>query len=187
MSRNKRQLSNVLGMEKKGGTDGQFSFVLENAPLRQASCPRSNTLSRQVHRRTLEHLLKPEKIEAVQHGHYYYCTEQHCEVVYFSVEFDSAFTVDDLAVKVFAKDQSDDVPVCYCFGWTRERIKKQMVETGKSTALAEISREVKAGTCACDVKNPKGDCCLGDVNSCIASLTRENQSTVATRKLFLVK
>ena len=173
MSRNNGELSSVLSEGEKTNADGQFSFVLENAPLRQAFCPRSNTLSRHVHRRTLEHLLKPEKIEAIQHVPYYCCIEPHCEIVYFSVEFDSVFTVDDLTVKVFAKDQSDDVPVCYCFAWTRERIKKQLVETGRSTALAEISREVKAGTCACDVKNPKGDCCLGDVNSYVASLTRE--------------
>jgi hypothetical protein len=28
----------------------------------------------------------------------------------------------------------------------------------------EIAREIKAGNCACDIKNPKGECCLGDIN-----------------------
>jgi hypothetical protein len=74
------------------------------------------------------------------------------------------FSVDDVAVKVFAKDQGDEVPVCYCFNWTRGRIKQQIGATGRSTAALEIAREIKAGHCACDLKNPKGECCLGEVN-----------------------
>ncbi len=28
-----------------------------------------------------------------------------------------------------------------------------------------IAREIKAGHCACEVKNPSGRCCLGDVRA----------------------
>ncbi len=35
--------------------------------------------------------------------------------------------------------------------------------TGKSTVAERITTEVKAGHCACEVKNPSGKCCLGDV------------------------
>ncbi|MGH7454108.1 MAG: hypothetical protein ACRENG_22335, partial [bacterium] len=66
--------------------------------------------------------------------------------------------------KVFAKDRGDEVPACYCFDWTRRRIKNEIENTGKSTASMQIAKEVKAGNCACDIKNPKGECCLGDVN-----------------------
>ncbi|MCI0694845.1 (2Fe-2S)-binding protein [candidate division KSB1 bacterium] len=133
------------------------------APAR-AECPLSGTLSRKVQRRTLEHLLKPERAAAIQKVQYYYCTEPACNVVYFSNEDVPFFATDDVSVKVFVKDQGAEVPVCYCFDWTRARIKQQIRETGKSTAALEIAREIKAGHCACDIKNPKGECCLGDVN-----------------------
>lgn len=133
------------------------------APAR-TECPVSGTLSRKIQRRTLEHLLKPEKIGSLCHVQYYYCKEPTCNVVYFSNEDVPFFTTDDVAVKVFVKDQGDDVPVCYCFNWTRARIKQEIRETEKSTAAIEIAREIKAGNCACDIKNPKGECCLGDVN-----------------------
>ncbi|MGH7602017.1 MAG: putative iron-sulfur cluster-binding metallochaperone [bacterium] len=133
------------------------------APAR-AECPVSGTLSRKVQRRTLEHLLKPEKIDSIQKVQYYYCKEPACTVVYFSNEDMPFFTTDDVAVKVFVKNQGAEVPVCYCFDWTRARIKQQINETGQSTAALEIAREIKAGHCACDIKNPKGECCLGDVN-----------------------
>lgn len=134
------------------------------APAR-AACPVSGTLSRKVQRRTLEHLLKPEKIDSIQKVQYYYCKEPACDVIYFSNEEVPFFTTDDVAVKVFVKDQGAEVPVCYCFDWTRARIKQQISETGKSTAALEIAQEIKAGNCSCDVKNPKGECCLGDVNA----------------------
>lgn len=137
-----------------------------SAPPR-AECPISHTSSRKVQRRTLEHLLKPERVSLIQNVQYYYCTEPTCDVVYFSNEDVLHFTKDDIQVKVFTKDQGDDVNVCYCFDWTRRRICQQIVETRKSTASLEIAQKIKAGLCECDIKNPKGECCLGDVNSVV--------------------
>jgi hypothetical protein len=146
-------------------TGDECCLVTEKTPApARTECPISKTLSRKVQRRTLEHLLKPENVGSMQKVQYYYCTDQACRVVYFSNENVPYYTVDDVKVKVFAKDTGNDVHVCYCFDWTRGRIKEQSAETGKSTAALEIAREVKAGNCACDIKNPKGECCLGDVN-----------------------
>ncbi len=83
----------------------------------------------------------------------------------FRIKAAQRSTVDDIAVKVFSKDKGDDVNVCYCFNWTRARIKEEITASKKSTASLQIAKEVKAGNCACDIKNPKGECCLGDVNA----------------------
>jgi hypothetical protein len=53
--------------------------------------------------------------------------------------------------------------VCYCFGFTRQDIWDEIRQTGRSTIAERISAEVKAGNCACEVKNPSGKCCLGNV------------------------
>ncbi len=134
-----------------------------SAPVK-AECPISKTSSRKVQRRTLEHLLKAEKVGSIQNVQYYYCTDPTCKVVYFSNENVPYFTIEDVKVKVFVKDKGDDVNVCYCFDWTRGLIKEQIAQIGKSTVPLEIAKGVKAGNCACDIKNPKGECCLGDVN-----------------------
>ena len=133
----------------------------------KAKCPVSGTLSRKVQHRTVEHLAKPDRISLIQNVQYYYCAEPTCNVVYFSNQDVPTFTKDDIAVKVFTKDQGDYVNVCYCFDWTRGRIKGQIATTGKSTAAFEIAKEIKAGRCSCDIKNPKGECCLGDVNAVV--------------------
>jgi hypothetical protein len=140
------------------------------APAR-AGCPVSHTLSRKVQHRTVEHMLKPGKAASLTSAQYYYCTDPSCDVVYFSNESVPYFTVEDVAVKVLSKDKSDEVNVCYCFDWTRARIKEELVRTGKSTASLQIAKEVEAGNCACDIKNPKGECCLGDVNSVVKEST----------------
>ena len=157
--------------EDKHKADEQCCLVTDVTPAPpRAECPVSKTLSRKIQRRTLEHLLKPEKIGTIQNVQYYYCTDPNCTVVYFSNETVPYFTVDDVSVKVLPKDKGDDVNVCYCFNWTRARINEGLASTGKSTASLKIANEVKAGNCACDIKNPKGECCLGDVNSFVRSL-----------------
>ncbi|MGH7449892.1 MAG: putative iron-sulfur cluster-binding metallochaperone [bacterium] len=158
-------------------------LVVEKTPApTRAKCPVSGTLSRKVQRRTLEHLLKPDKLDSLRNVQYYYCKEPTCNVVYFSNENVSFFTTDDVTVKVFVKDQSDKAPVCYCFNWTRARIKQQIKETGQSTAAMEIAREIKAGNCACDLKNPKGECCLGDVNAFVKKAVSDVPKTAALEK-----
>lgn len=152
---------------------GECCLVTEKTPApAQAECPISKTSSRKVQRKTLEHLLTSEKVAEIKNVQYYYCAAPNCKVVYFSNENVPHFTVEDVRVKVFVKDKGNDVNVCYCFDWTRGRIKEQIAQTGKSIASLEIAKEVKAGKCACDIKNPKGECCLGDVNAFVKQVTR---------------
>ena len=136
------------------------------API-TANCPASHTPSSRVQLRTVRSLVIGERRWQLESKQYYICVDPKCPVVYFSNEDVPYFTTEDLSVKVFAKDSGEDVPVCYCFEWTRSRIKAEIKETGRSTAALEIARQVKDGLCACDVKNPKGRCCLGDVNAVV--------------------
>lgn len=139
------------------------------APVR-ADCPVSKFSARKVQKRTLQHLLKDDKVISIQNVQYYYCADPKCNVVYFSNENVPYFSVEDVNVKIFAKHTDDDTNVCYCFNWTRGRIKEQMNQSGTSTSSIEIAKEVKNGTCSCDIKNPKGECCLGDINSFIKEI-----------------
>lgn len=162
--------------EDKHKPDKQCCLVTDATPApARAECPISKVLSRKVQKRTLEYLLKPEKVGAIENVQYYYCTDPNCKVVYFSNTTVRYFTVDDVSVKVLSKDKGDDVNVCYCFNWTRARIKEELARTGGSTASLQIAKEVKAGNCACDVKNPKGECCLGDVNRYVDTVRNARQ------------
>jgi hypothetical protein len=39
--------------------------------------------------------------------------------------------------------------------------------TGKCTIPQRITAEIKAGNCACEIRNPQGFCCLGNVNAAV--------------------
>ena len=140
--------------------------VAENieAPVK-ADCPVSGTTSKKVPQETLDNLIVQNKRHLIsEEVQYYYCSDVDCPVVYFSNKEAPVFEKSDLSVKVYSKDNGEDVNACYCFDWTRKRITDQIETTGSSTAFDEITEEVKAGRCECEKKNPKGDCCLGDVN-----------------------
>ncbi len=91
-----------------------------------------------------------------------FCATPECSVVYFDGAAGVTFTEADVSVPVYAKRRTaPDAPVCYCFEITRQMIRAERPERTSQ----EISREVKAGHCACEVRNPKGSCCLGDIAS----------------------
>lgn len=93
-----------------------------------------------------------------------FCSNAECPVVYFDASVPVTFREDELLVPVHEKrPHNPDVPVCYCFGHTPGSIEAEVERTGRSTASRTISAEVKAGNCACEVRNPKGSCCLGGV------------------------
>lgn len=103
-----------------------------------------------------------------------YCANSACNVVYFDNAVPIVFEECDVIVPVHAKHpQSDYVPVCYCFGHTPSSIREELLRSGKSTATKTVTAEVKAGHCACEVRNPKGSCCLGEVSKVERRLVSE--------------
>ncbi|MGG1880715.1 (2Fe-2S)-binding protein [Paenibacillus cisolokensis] len=130
-------------------------------------CPRCNQKGKEVPLITLKSLLKPTSLETIHPDtSYRFCNNPSCDVVYFSAN--STYVRDELKVPVFQKDESQDVPVCYCFGWTRTRI-HDAVQAGQKPN-EQISGHVKAGRCGCEVNNPQGSCCLGNVTAFIRTL-----------------
>ena len=153
---------------KPDGVCCLISEVTEAPP--RADCPESGTSSRKIQHRTIEHLVKPELVEKILAAQYYYCSVSDCPVVYFSQDGDSRFTTEDIQVAVFAKDPGKEVNVCYCYDWSRGRIEDEIRKTGDSTASKEVAEKVRASLCECDIKNPKGTCCLGDLNNYVEGI-----------------
>ncbi|MGB7441521.1 MAG: hypothetical protein WA919_10665 [Coleofasciculaceae cyanobacterium] len=136
-------------------------------PAQQTSwdktCPRNGTKGKMVPTITLKSLLKPSALETLNPDTvYYFCAAPDCPVVYFNEE-GQVFTVEQVKVPVFQKNRGLDVPVCYCFGWSRDRIRQEIIQTGQSSAETNIRSHVKAGRCGCEVNNPQGSCCLASI------------------------
>ena len=127
------------------------------------ACPVNGARSKQVDMLTVKSLVRQLPL-GMPDTQYYFCDASDCEVVYFTFDAEAPrFRREDLVVRVGAKETADPIPICYCFGFTRQDIWDEIWRTGKSTVAERIAAEVEGGRCACEVKNPTGKCCLGDV------------------------
>ena len=137
-----------------------------------ARCPECGALGKPVARITLGALLKPEARPRIPpQKEFCFCRTATCEVVYFR-EGEALFRKDDLSVRVGLKEPQDPTaPACYCFGWTPQKIRAEIETTGKSTVIEQIKAQVKAGNCYCEVTNPQGSCCLGNVAKIVQPAT----------------
>jgi len=127
-------------------------------------CPVSGTVGQNVGLLTLKALLTGKALRRLDGIAYRFCAEPDCDVVYFDRDAGSIFDKSDLGVRVGLKESSDPIPICYCFDVTVSDLR-----TGTDVA-AMIGAEVRAGHCACEVKNPQGSCCLGNVSAALARL-----------------
>lgn len=98
---------------------------------------------------------------------YRFCKTPDCEVAYYSKEADQTFTINQLKVPATVKDKSLDVNVCYCFDYKRIDILNEIKTQGDSKAADEIKLKMKDPGCFCEISNPQGTCCLGNVNAWI--------------------
>jgi hypothetical protein len=121
-------------------------------------------------------LLKPQALGRLADEPYYFDRTPECDVVYFSNASRSYFLKEDLIVRVGLKETVSPITLCYCFGHTAESAREELVATGRSTVARRISEEVQAGNCSCEVKNPGGRCCLGDVNRAVHRIQTELQA-----------
>lgn len=117
-------------------------------------------------------MLKSELLEKARAVDYEFCTTRDCDVVYFD-EAGNHFKTEDLRVRVGIKVHDDPIPLCYCFGFDESHLRDAMERSDKRNIVETISRLVGQGMCACDLRNPAGICCLGDVNRTLKHLTAD--------------
>lgn len=103
---------------------------------------------------------------------YRFCATETCAVVYYAD--DVAFLEADLRERVHQKAPHEaDVPVCYCFNHSPGSIRAELLAQGRSTVIEDVTSGIQAGQCACDIRNPQGTCCLGNVRRVMAWLQEE--------------
>jgi len=102
------------------------------------------------------------------HDRYLFCATPTCAVVYFAADQSYHFTTAHIREPVYQKNPQDPlVRLCYCFGHTIGDIQAGTA-ADHATILSDITTGIRAGQCACDLRNPQGSCCLGNVRRAIA-------------------
>jgi hypothetical protein len=122
-----------------------------------------------VQLQTVKALLTEVALRRVQLTHYRFCANPACETVYFG-EAGDHFDINNIRVPVWQKQPSGARPLCYCFGETESGIRSELLEHGRTGVVARIRDHIAAQRCACDIRNPRGACCLGDVLAAVKRL-----------------
>jgi hypothetical protein len=141
-----------------------MSFVSLNQlqTAREAVCPSNGKSGKRVDSLIVKAMLNIP-LDVLRNVEYRFCVDPDCPTVYYSADGLQEFTESDLRERVYQKHPNDaDVLVCYCFQHSLGEIRAN----GKRV-YAEIDRGVRNGQCACDICNPQGNCCLGNVNALV--------------------
>lgn len=134
-------------------------------------CPSCNVKGKTVKIITLKSMLKPSSFETFNaKENHYFCSTKDCDVVYFNTN-NKTYLVSDIKVPVHQKDDSATTPICYCFDWTKEKIKKYVKIGVTPNPVEHIRENIKENRCGCEVNNPQGSCCLGNVTKFINQLS----------------
>lgn len=130
------------------------------------ACPVCNTRGKSVDTQTVKAMLEVT-LSRLTSPAYRFCPTQSCQVVYFGDGGD-VYTEDDLRQRVHQKHpEAADVFVCYCFRHTPGGIRQELLLRGTSTVVAQVNAGIQAGQCACEIRNPQGSCCLGNVTATV--------------------
>lgn len=126
-------------------------------------CPNCNTNGQNIDNATIKCMIKVSlhRVEDVKHQ---FCANADCDVVYFAEDDSEIFHTADMRERVYQKEPDKaDVLVCYCFFYTLNDIQTESRASENSAIVDDIKYGIKQGHCACDWRNPQGNCCLGNV------------------------
>ncbi len=140
-----------------------------------AVCPSCSQKGKMIGTLTVKALLAVS-LERVDEGSTYrFCPTPDCPAVYYDEE-GGFFTEADLRERVHQKHpDADDVFVCYCYRHTPGSLRADLAGRGRTDVIARITAGTLAGTCACDIRNPQGSCCLGNVRQLVRRIEQQGE------------
>jgi hypothetical protein len=144
-------------------------------PAERVACPGGGTHGKPVDLNTVKALLTERALQRINASPHCFCPDPACDVVYFDAT-NQVFNVSDIRVPVWQKQPPGARMVCYCFGENEADIRREVAEAGTSKAVERVRAHIAAGRCACDLRNPSGACCLGDVIAAVKRVQHEQLS-----------
>lgn len=130
-------------------------------PEDSRACPVTGAFGPPVSPTTVTALLTDGAVQRLTGETLRFCPDPVCEVVYFGPS--ATFTRSDVRVPVWQKEPTGARVLCYCFGENEASIVAELQQRGASCAVERVRAQIAAGCCACEVRNPRGICCLGDL------------------------
>lgn len=140
-----------------------------------AACPECAHSGRSV---TFPTVAALTRVRLPERQEFHLCRQEGCSTVYWGSE-GARLTVPDLTVTPGFKKPGGRGLVCYCFLHDTAEIERELEESGATRVPERIRHEIQQRNCACEVRNPSGRCCLGDVTRAVESARAASGETTA--------
>ncbi|MEK6753140.1 MAG: hypothetical protein AABZ00_12850 [Chloroflexota bacterium] len=148
------------------------SSTIQRVSRAAIACPVCGEKGKPVQGQTVKALLSVT-LHQMKNVEYLFCRASTCHVVYFTPDGKQTFDTQQVRERVFQKEpDADDVFVCYCFSHTAGEVRAASSET-RAAIEGDIRTGIQAGQCACDLRNPQGSCCLGNVGGLIKQFEQD--------------
>jgi Zinc binding domain len=135
----------------------------------RAACPSCLQQASAVETTTVKALLTSSGLARLTHGAFYFCANPDCDAVYFSDDR-QVFRTGDVRATVWQKEPAGARTICYCFDENEADIRREIQTHGRTLAIDRVRRHISDRRCACDVRNPRGACCLGELAGIVRRL-----------------
>ncbi|MEQ1560432.1 MAG: hypothetical protein ABL933_16040 [Methyloglobulus sp.] len=118
-------------------------------------CPQCGSACKHVEMRTLYHQVQFPENQGVPLDTYYFCSTKECPTGYFSITGNS---VPKQHLKMRQEIQKDTL--CYCFDIDAADYLTALRINNAEAIKNFVMQRTKSGQCACELRNPSGQCCL---------------------------
>jgi Zinc binding domain len=120
------------------------------------ACPQCGTNSKNVEMNTLYHQVKFPENQGIHSDTYYFCPTKNCSIAYFSA---AGNRIPKQQLTTYQDIQNDKL--CYCFDIdTADYLAALRTTNQAETIKSFVIQRTKSGECACEIRNPSGQCCL---------------------------
>ena len=119
-------------------------------------CPQCNTACKSVEMPTLYHQVRFPENQGMISDTYYFCPTKDCSIGYFSIV---GHRVPKPQLRTHQDIQEDTL--CFCFDINAADYLTALSTNHAETIKNFVIQRTKLGECACEIRNPSGQCCLG--------------------------
>ena len=120
-------------------------------------CPECGSTCKSVDMSTLFHQVRFPENQSIITDSYYFCPVKKCSVGYFS---SVGNTIPKQQLRSYQAIQND--ALCYCFDIDAEQYLSALKNQRAEPIKAFVMQRTQAGDCACEIRNPSGQCCLAN-------------------------
>jgi hypothetical protein len=127
-----------------------------NAPAKTAQdCPECGSACKSVGMPTLYHQVRFPENQRIASDTYYFCPSKQCTTAYFSIAGNS---IPKQHLRTYQEIQNDKL--CYCFDIDTDQYLSAISANHAESIKDFVIQRTKSGECACEFRNPSGQCCL---------------------------